>query len=56
MLAIICRSLPLHLILREDVLENEIQVTGVTGGTGKLEILADKAKLPDGEMKVDRGC
>jgi len=53
--AIICRSLPLHLIIREDVLEKEIQVTGVTGGTGKLEILAAKAKLPDVDMKVNRG-
>lgn len=56
MLAIICRSLPLHLIIWEDVLENEFQVTGVTGGTGKLDILAAKAKLPDVEMKVNRGC
>jgi hypothetical protein len=55
-LAIICRSLPLHLIIWEDVLENEFEVTGVTGGTGKLDILAAKAKLPDVEMKVNRGC
>lgn len=55
MLAIICRSLPLHLIIREDVWKNEIQVTGVTGGTGKLMILAAKAKLPDVEMEVNRG-
>ena len=55
MLAIICRGSDLHLVFREDVLENEIQVTDVTGGTGRLEILAANAKLPDVDMKVNRG-